>query len=358
MNAKDGHMRAALARCVGADDVAESQVCSGRSTRRRLVLAAAAWSALAWAGAVRAQAPAKVRRIGLLSAHSASNAAPWHQAFRLGLRDLGWVEGKNISIEYRYAEGRSDRFPDLAADLVRLKVDVIVASTGYDALAAQKSTREIPIVVASLAEPVASGLVESLARPGGNLTGLSQMGPELAGKRLELLKEMVPKLSRVAVLWNPQSVGNPLTWNALQLPARQLGVQLHSLEVNTTNDFDRAFEGATRARAGALFVMGSPVITTNLKRIVDFAAKNRLPSLSQLSEFVDAGGLMSYGSTNAERYRRAATYVDKILKGTKLADLPVEQPTKFELMINLKTAKQIGLTIPANVLLRADRVIE
>ncbi len=313
---------------------------------------------LAWAGAIRAQAPAKVRRLGLLSASSPSDAAPWHQAFRLGLRDLGWVEGKNISIEYRYAEGRSDRIPDLAADLVRLKVDVIVASAATAALAAQKATRAIPIVMATAGDPVASGLVESLARPGGNVTGLSQMSVELAGKRLELLKELVPKLSRVAVLWSPQGVASTLNWEELQLPARQLGLQLHSLEVRSPNDFDQVFEAATNARAGALFLTGGPVINTNLKRIAGLAAKNRLPSMFHLSEFADAGGLVAYGPDRADLFWRAATYVDKILKGAKPGDLPVEQPTKFELVINLKTAKALGITIPQSVLFRADRVIE
>jgi putative ABC transport system substrate-binding protein len=304
-----------------------------------------------------AQQPAKVPRIGLLSPSSPSDTALWHQAFRLGLRDLGWVEGKNISIEYRYAEGKSDRLPDLAADLVRLKVDIIVTTVTTDALAAQKATKAIPIVMVTPSDPVATGLVESLARPGGNVTGLSQMALELAGKRLELLKEMIPKLSREAVLWNPQSAASTLNWKEIQLPARQLGVQLHSLEVRSPDDFDKAFEDATRARAGALFITPAPVFATNLKRITDFAAKSRLPSIYQWSEFPDSGGLVSYGPDRADMFRRAATYVDKILKGTKPADLPVEQPTKFEFVINLKTAKQIGLTIPPNVLARADRVI-
>ena len=194
-----------------------------------------------------------------------------------------------------------------------------------------------------------AGLVESLARPGGNVTGLSQMSPELAGKRLELLKEMVPKLSRVAVLWNPQSAASTLNWKELQLPARQLGIQLHSLEVRSPDDFDKAFEDATRARAGALFITADPVIATNLKRIADLAAKSRLPSIFQWSEFADAGGLVAYGPDRADLFRRAATFVDKILKGAKPGDLPVEQPTKFELVINMKTAKALGITIPQSV---------
>jgi putative ABC transport system substrate-binding protein len=351
MNRKAGHTHAGLRRRVRA-----ATPCS--STRRAFLLAAAAWPALAWAGAVRAQAPAKVRRIGLLSQYSPSDTAPLHQAFRLGLRNLGWIEGKNISIEYRYAEGRADRLPDLAADLVRLKVEVIVASASTAALAAQEATRAIPIVMASGGDPVAFGLVGSLARPGGNVTGLSQMTTEMAGKRLELLREMVPKLSRVAVLWDPQVAGSTLSWKELQLPARQLGVQLHSLEVRSPNDFDQAFEDATRARAGALFITQAPVITTNLKRIAGLAAKSRLPTIFHLSEFADAGGLVAYGADRADMYRRAATYVDKILKGAKPSDLPIDQATRFELVINLKTAKAIGLTIPQSVLFRADRVIE
>jgi putative ABC transport system substrate-binding protein len=323
-----------------------------------MLLVAATWPALAWAGAVRAQAPARLRRIGLLSPNSPSVAAPWQQAFRLGLRDLGWVEGKNISIDYRYAEGKSDRLRDLAAELVRLRVDIIVVSAATDALAAQKATRTIPIVVASTGDPVAEGLVESLARPGGNITGLSQMVPELGGKRLELLKEIVPKLSRVAVLWNPQGVASTLNWKELQSPARQLDVQLHSLEVRSPKDLDQAFEEATRARAGALFVMPDPVLTANLKRIVGRAAKSRLPSIFHRSEFADAGGLVTYGADRADLYRRAATYVDKILKGAKPGDLPIDRATKFELVVNLKTAKALGLTIPQSVLRRADRVIE
>ena len=305
----------------------------------------------------QAQQPKKVARIGFLSPVSPSATALWHQAFRQGLRDLGWVEGKNISIEYRYAEGRSDRLPDLAADLVRLKLDIIVVSSGTDALAAKNATRAIPIVMASAGDPVAIGLVESLARPGGNITGLSQIAPELAGKRLELLKEIVPKLSRVAVLWNPQGRTSTVSWKEIQLPARELGVKLHSLEVRSVNDFDKTFEDATRAGAGALVIMPDPLFVTNLKRIADFAATSRLPSISHLTEFVDSGGLVAYGPDRSDMFRRAAAYVDKILKGTKPADLPVEQPTKFEFVINLKTAKQIGLTIPPNVLVRADRVI-
>jgi putative tryptophan/tyrosine transport system substrate-binding protein len=328
------------------------------TTRRRVLLIALGGGALAWAGTVRGQAAPTVRRIGLLSGFSPSVYAPSYPAFRLGLRDLGWVEGKNISIEYRYAEGRHDLLPDLAADLVRLKVDVIVTIATSDTLAAQRATRAIPIVMVAGGDPVGNGLVESLARPGGNVTGLSQMLQELSGRRLALLKEMVPKLSSVAVLWNPQSASATLNWKENQQPARQLGLQLYSLEVRSPDELDKAFQAATRAGAGALAILPDPVISTNLKRIVDFAAKSRLPSIYQSSEFADAGGLVTYGPDRADLFRRAASYVDKILKGMKPGDLPVEQPTKLELVVNLKTAKAIAITIPQSVLFRADRVIE
>ena len=327
------------------------------NNRRKLVIAFGA-GALAWAGTLGAQAPAKAARIGLLSPFSPSEFVLLRQSFRLGLRDLGWVEGKNISIEYRYGEGRLDRLPDLAADLVRLNVDVIVVSVTVDAVAAKNATKAIPIVMAAATDPVMFGLVESLARPGGNVTGLSQMSVELGGKRLELLKEMVPRLSRVAVLWDPQATTGTSYWKEIQLPARQLGIQLHPMEVRSLNDIDQAFEGAVRAHAEALFIWPSPVVNTNLKRIADLAAKSRLPSIFIYPEYADAGGLMSYGADRADMYRRVATYVDKILKGTKPGDLPVDQATKFELVINLKTAKALGITTPPPILLQANRVIE
>ena len=357
MNVKDG--RVALTPRPSPGGRGERRVDAAcRSTRRALLLAAAAWPALAWAGAARAQAPARVPRIGFLSSSSPSVTAPWLQAFRLGLRDLGWVEGKNISIEYRHAEGRRGRIPDLAADLVRLKVDVIVAPLVGDARAARRATKTIPIVMAGATDPVGSGLIESLARPGGNVTGLTQMNIELNGKRLELLKEIVPKLSRVAVLWNPKGRFGQLAWKELQLPARHLGVQLHSLEVRSLDDLDQAFEDAIEARAGALLIIPNPMFGPHLERIAGLAAKSRLPSTFFRSEFAEAGGLVTYGTDRDDLYRRAATFVDKILKGAKPSDLPVEQPTKFELVINMKTAKALGITIPQSILLRADRVIE
>jgi ABC-type uncharacterized transport system substrate-binding protein len=324
--------------------------------RRTLIFAAAAWPALAWAGAARAQS--EIPRIGLLSPFTPADTAQWFKAFRLGLRDLGWVEGKNIRIEYRYAEGRNERLDEFAGELVRLKVDIIVASVNTDALAAKKATRSIPIVMAAAGNPVASGLVEDLARPGGNITGLSQMQPEVAGKRLELLKELDPKLTRVAVLWNPQGPVSTTSWDEIQVPARKLGLQLHSVEVRNPNDLEKAFEAAIKARDGALNILPAPVFAGNLKRIADLAVKNRLPSIYQLSEFVDSGGLVSYGPDRAASFRRAAAYVDKILKGAKPGNLPVEQPTQFELVINMRTAKALGITVPQSILFRADRVIE
>jgi len=327
-------------------------------TPRSLFLAALALCSLAGPLPADAQQAGKVARIGLLSPFSPSDTALWHQAFLQGLRDLGWVEGKNIGIEYRYAEGRNDRVPALAADLVRLKVDVIVTAVTNDSLAAKDATRTIPIVMAAAGDPVVTGLVESLARPGGNITGLSQMNPELVGKRLELLRDIVPRLSRVAVFWNPEDRISVLSWKEIQLPAQRLGIQLHSLEVRSPNDFDSAFKDAARAHAGALAIMPNPVFVTNLKRLADTAIKNRLPSMFHLREFADSGGLVAYGVDRSDLFRRAATYVDKILKGAKPADLPVEQPTRFELVINAKTAKALGLTIPQSVLIRANQVIQ
>ena len=310
---------------------------------------------------VRAQekrTPAKIHRIGVLSTFLPSDETRWHHAFRLGLRDLGWVEGKNIGIEYRHAEGKNDRLPALAADLVHRKVDIIFATTLGAALAARNSTSSVPIVVATGGDLVAAGLVERLARPGGNVTGLSQMSQELVGKRLELLTQLVPKLSRVAVLWDSQAASAAQSWKEMQPPARQLGVQLQSLEVRRVEDLAKAFEDATRARAGALFIIQGGVIVTNLERIAGLAKKSRLPSIFYRSEFADAGGLVAYGEDRADMFRRAATYVDKILKGAKPSDLPIDRATKFELVVNMTTAKALGITIPPSVLVRADRVIE
>ncbi len=283
------------------------------------------------------------------------------EAFRQGLRDLGYVEGRNLVIEYRFAEGKSERLPALAAELVALKVDVIVAVTTPEALAAKKATRTLPIVFVAAADPVTSGLVSSLARPGGNVTGLSSFFPELVGKRLELLTQAVPGVSRVAVLWHPGFLPERTEKDMLkgaEVTAQALGVRLQFLEARGPADFDRAFSEMTRARAGALTVLGTTMLFNERRRLVDLATKSRLPAVYPWREGVDAGGLMAYGPNIPDLFRRAATYVDKILKGAKPSDLPVEQPTKFELVINLKTAKALGLTIAPSLLGRADEVLQ
>ena len=296
--------------------------------------------------------------IGLLSPFTRAHTELWHQAFRQGLRDLGWVEGANVRIEYRYGDGRSEGLPELAAELVKLKVELIVVAVTPDALAAAKATKSIPIVMAAPGDPVETGLVASLARPGGNVTGLAQMGIDLAGKRLEMLREAAPGISRLAVLWNRQDAISRLVWQEIQQPARQLGIDLHSLEVWNGDQFDAAFASAIAAKDGAITALPGPIFVVNEKRIAEFADKNRLPSMFHLPEFVRAGGLLSYGPDRSDMFRRAATYVDKILKGANPADLPVEQPTKFQLVINLGTAKTLGLTVPQLLLMQADEVIE
>jgi putative tryptophan/tyrosine transport system substrate-binding protein len=305
----------------------------------------------------QAQQPARIFRIGILAPASASYYLPRVEAFRRRLRELGYVEGKNIIIEYRYAEGKRERWPDLAAELVRLKVDVIVTSGGAIVLAAKKASATIPIVFASAPDPVGTGLVSSLARPGGNITGLSSMALDLDGKRLELLKEAFPKVSQVAFLWG-SGPGNNIPLTDMEAVAKALGLKLLSLEVRSLDDFEGAFARAKEERAQALITTTGARINTQLRRVLDLAAKNRLPAIYHYSEFVEAGGLMSYGPDNTDLWRRAATYVDKILKGAKPGDLPIEQPKKFELIINLNAAKQIGVTIPPNVLARADKVIK
>ena len=305
----------------------------------------------------RAQQAKKVPRIGCLVGGSRSSQSAREDAFRQGLRELGYVEGQNIIVEYRFAEGKLDKLPELATELAISKVDVIVAQAPAAVRAAKNATSTIPIVMAHGGDPVAQGFVASLARPGGNVTGLSNFSAELSGKRLELLKEAFPKVSRVAVIWNPDAPGPVLAFKELEIAAKALKVQLQSLQVRGPNDFEGAFQAA-RKRAGSLVVIQDVVTVTYLKRIVDLAAKNRVPAIYMEKEFTEAGGLMSYGPSQPDMFRRAATYVDKILRGTKPADLPVEQPTKFELVINLKAAKQIGLTIPPNVLARADKVIK
>ena len=304
-----------------------------------------------------AQQPGKSAEIGFLGGSSASVHSALLETFRRSLRELGYVEGKNIAIQYRYAEAKFERLPDLADELAGLKVDVLIASSTPAAIAAKNATSSIPIIFLSVSDPVSVRLVDSLARPGGNITGFTNIAPEVAGKRLELLKETVPKLSRVAVLWDPKAPGSTQQWKESQLPGRELGLQLHSMEVSSANEYDVAFNAATRTSSGGLAVTENPVAIFNQRQIADLAAKNRLPAIYPREDFVNSSGLMSYGFDLVGPYRRAAVYVDKILKGAKPSDLPVEQPTKFELVINLKTAKQIGLTIPPNVLARADRVI-
>ncbi len=327
--------------------------------RRDTVLALLALGAASLAA--EAQQAAKIARIGFLNTNLAANPH-LREAFRQGLRDLGYVEGRNVVIEYRDAAGKPERYPALAAELVALKVDVIVTGGGTGApLAAKQATRTLPIVFIAGADPVTDGLVSSLARPGGNVTGLSNLGPELVGKRLELLTQAIPGVTRIAVLWQPGGQGERTDKDMLKradVAARALGVRLQVVEVRGLADVDRAFSDMTRARAGALTVLGSPMLFNERRRLVDLVAKSRLPAVYGPREFVDAGGLMAYGPNWPDMYRRAATYVDRILKGAKPGDLPVEQPTKFELVINLKTARALGLTIPPSVLRRADQVIE
>jgi putative ABC transport system substrate-binding protein len=311
------------------------------------------------AALVEAQQPKKIAKIGYLFPATPATAAHLVEAFRQGLRDLGYVEGKTFVLELRYGEARFERLPELARELVGLKVDVIVTNTDGAIAAVKRETQTIPIVMGNSTDPVGTGFVASLARPGGNVTGVSSISPELSGKRLESLREVIPGLSRVAFLWNPDIRGAVLDYNETEGAARSLGLQVQSVEVVRAEDLDRAFSAITKERAQALTMpAANPVGFANRGQIASFAQKNRLPSMYAQSEYVDAGGLMSYGPSTSDMVRRAATYVDKILKGAKPADLPVEQPKKFEFIINLKAAKQIGLTIPPNVLVRADRVVK
>ena len=326
------------------------------NNRRKLVVALSG-AALAVPIRAFAQPSAKIPRIAILAGSSSTGESPRVEAFRQGLRDLGYAEGKNIALEYRYADARFDRLPALADELIRLKVDVLVVSTTPAVRAAQNATRTIPIVFFGVYDPVAAGMVDSLARPGGNVTGFTNIATTLAGKRLELLKETVPNLARVAVLYDPKSPASVPQWNESQERARDLGLQLHSIAVGSVDKLEAAFEEATKMRCNALALFADPLANANRKQIADLATKARLPSIYPWSEFVDNGGLMSYGPNFAAVGRDVARYVDKILKGTKPADLPVEQPSKFELVINLGTAKALGLTIPPVVLVRAERVI-
>src|SRR5712692_10540101 len=325
----------------------------------RTLVVAALLLAVAVAGPpVDAQQAPRIARIGFLSASTPAATAHVIEAFRQGMRELGYVEGKTFVLELRYGEARFERLPELARELVGLKVDVIVTATDVAIAAVKRETQTIPIVMRNSTDPVGTGLVASLARPGGNVTGLSTISPELSGKRLELLREAVPGLSRVALLWNPDTRGAVLDYKETEGAARSLCLQLQSVEVSRADEFNRAFSALTTGRAEALIVAPSFLFFTNRGQIASLAQKNRLPSMWQGMDFAEAGGLMAYGPNPAELWRRATTYVNKILKGAKPGELPVEQPTKFELVINLKTAKTLGLKIPQSLLRRADHVIQ
>jgi len=306
----------------------------------------------------KAQQPTKVPRIGLLFAVPPSAVAARTEALRQGLRELGYVEGKNIVIEWRFAEGKLDRLPALAEELVRLKVDVIITGGPPATRSVKQASATIPIVMGFDDDPVGSGFVASLARPGGNITGLSTLAPEISGKQLELLKEIVPKLTRVAFLGDVTRPGTAQSLREINLAADAVRVQLQYLEVRGPKDLETAFRAANKESADALLVLGSPILNSQRRQVIDLAVKNRLPTIYPQREFVEDGGLMFYGASLTDLFRRAATYVDKILKGRPPADLPVEQPMKFEFVVNLKAAKAIGLTIPPNVLVRADKVIQ
>ena len=308
------------------------------------------------AAIAEAQQQGKVFKIGWLEIRSAP--VPNYDLFRRTLSDLGYVEGKSISFVHRSADNKLDRLPALARELVRLDVDLIVTRGTPEVIALKNATRRIPIVFYSVTDPIAAGLIDSLARPGGNITGVTTIETVLVGKRLELLKETVAKLSRVGVLWNPQDPSSAQQWEASQLPARELALQLHSMEVRSADNYETAFREAINARSAALAVIAGSLEDSNRKRIADLATKNRLPAIYPRAAFVEGGGLMSYGPERNQNIKRVAVFVDKILKGTNPADIPVEQPTKFELVINLKTAKALGFTIPPLVLTRATQVIK
>ena len=323
--------------------------------RRREFIALVGGVATIWSFAAWAQQAANVHKVGFLSPAGPSLYLP---AFFDALAELGWVEGKNVVVEQRYADNRLERLPGLAEELVHLNVDVIVAVGTLGPLAAKRATSTIPIVMTAAGDPLGSGLVASLARPGGNVTGMSLMVPDIGGKRLELLKELLPRLSRVAVLWNVANPYPAIVFKETQAAGQRLGIEVQSLEVRGPDDFDGAFDAARKRRPDALITVEDPLTFTYRRRIADFAVREQLPSIFGIREDATAGGLISYGANAADLFRRAAGYVDKILKGAKPADLPMEQPTKFELIINLKTVKALGVTIPPMLLARADEVIE
>jgi len=325
--------------------------------RRRAFITLLGGAAAGWPLAARAEQAEKKYTVGILSAGDENTALS--AAFADALRELGWVEGRNVVFKYRYAENRPERLPELAADLVRLKVDVIAAAGTLAPLAAKRASATIPIVMTAAGDPLGSGLVASLARPGGNVTGMSLMAPDLGGKRLELLKDVLPRLSRVAVLWNAANPYSALVFKETQTGGQTLGIEVQSLEVRDPDDFDGTFEAVRRQHPEALITVEDPLTVGHRKRIADFAVEHQLPSLHGVREFAAAGGLMSYGASLADLFRRAAGYVDKILiMGAKPADLPVQQPTKFEFVINLKTAMALGLRIPDKLVALADEVIE
>jgi putative ABC transport system substrate-binding protein len=329
------------------------------STRRvGAIILALALGILAAPLAATAQQPGKVARIGYLGNSSPALEPDLVAAFRQGLHDLGYTEGQDLLIEFRWAEGRYERLPELAAELVRLKVDVLLTAGTLGALAAKQATQTIPIVMAVIGDAVASGLVTGVARPGGNVTGFNTFSRDLEGKRLELLKGIVPRLSRIAVLLNPSNPSTALSWEQAQAGAQALRLTLERVEVGAAEDFEAAFAANARQRPGALFMIPDRFLLAHRARIIAFAARKRLPAMYPFKEFVDAGGLISYASSYPAMFRRAAIYADKILKGAKPGDLPIEQPTTFELIINLKTAKALGLTIPQSILVRADEVIQ
>ena len=302
--------------------------------------------------------PTKIPRIGYVGAGSLKTAGHHAEAFVQGLRELGYVDGQNIVIEYRWADGKLERLPGFVAEFVQAKVEVIISSATPAIGVAKEQTTTIPIVMAGVTDPVGVGFVASLARPGGNITGLTHLSPDLSGKRLELLKEVLPRLLRVGVIWNPNQPGQPTAFKDTQVAAQALKVALLSMEARNQKEIEKVLSGVGKERPQALFELPDPLVFLNRGLIAEFAAKHRLPAMYSFREYVDAGGLMSYGTSFSDLFRRAATYVDKILKGRSPADLPVEQPMKFEFIVNLKAAKQIGLTIPPNVLARADRVIK
>jgi putative ABC transport system substrate-binding protein len=328
------------------------------NNRRKLAIALGAGALAAPFGLFAQPQAAKIARLGILSPLTATIAAHNLEALREGLRDLGWVEGRNLVIENRFGEGRADRLPELANELVRLKVDVIVTGAFPGALAAKNATTTIPIVMVTTGDPVASGLIGSLARPGGNVTGVTALGRELSVKRLSLLKETVAGVARVAVLSNPANPEDGPMVKSLEVAARSLGLQLRVIDVRDPTEFENAFATITKERAGAIMVLTDSMFYTHSRRIVELAAKSRLPTTYGVRQYVDDGGLMFYGATLADMYYRAATYVDKILKGAKPADLPVEQPTKFDFVVNMKTAKALGIKISNSILVQATKIIE